>query len=66
MEFRELNHNGKSLLEMYKSVSVRIFNGRLVGDTSGRFTRFSIYQNVDVTDKLPGLIDYAVSNVNLL
>ena len=38
----------------------------LVGDISGRFTRFPVYQNVDVTDKLPSVIDYAVSNVNLL
>ena len=66
MEFREFNHNGKLLLEMCKSVSARILNGRLRGDTSGRFTRFPIYQNVDVTDKLPSVIDYAVSNVNLL
>ena len=66
MEFRKVNHNGKLPLEMCKSVSARILNGRLVGDTSGKFTRFSIDQNIDVTDKLPSVIDYAVSNVNLL
>ena len=53
MEFREVNHNGKLLLEMCKSVSARILNGRLCGDTSGRFTRFPIYQNADVTDNYP-------------
>ena len=66
MEFREVNHNGKLLLEMRESVSAGILNERLISDTSGRFTRFPIYQNVDVTDKLPSAIDYAVSNVNLL
>ena len=66
MEFPEINYNSKLLLERCKSVSARILNGRLVGDTSGRFTRFPVYPNVDVTDKLPSLIDYAVSNVNLL
>ena len=40
VEFCEVNHNGKLLLEMCK--------------------------NVDVTDKLPSVSDYAVSNVNLL
>ena len=55
MEFRVVNHNGKLLLELCKSVSARILNGRLVGDTSGRFTRLPIYQNVDVTDKLYGV-----------
>ena len=53
MEFREVNHNGKLLLEMCKSVLARILNGRLCGDTSGRFTRFPIYQNADVTDNYP-------------
>ena len=53
MEFREVNHNGKLLLEMCKSVSARILNGRLCGDTSGRFTRFSIYQNADVQIRYP-------------
>ena len=48
MEFREVNRNGKLLLQMCKSVSARILNGRLVGDTSGRFTRLPIYENVDV------------------
>ena len=65
MEFRKVNHNGKLLLEMCKSVSARILNGRLIDDTSGRFTRFPTYQNVDVTDKLLSVIDYSVSNVNL-
>ena len=51
---------------MCKSVSARIHNGRLVGDTSGRFTRFPIYQDVDVTDKLPRVTDYAISNIHLL
>ena len=51
---------------MCKSVSARIPNGRLVGDTSDKFTRFPVYQNVDVTNKLTSVIDYAVSNVNLL
>ena len=66
MEFCEFNHNGKLLLEMCKSVSARILDGRLASDTSGRFIRFPICQNVDVTDKLPSVIDYAVSNVTLL
>ena len=51
---------------MCKPASARMLNRTLVGDTSGRFTRFAIYQTVDVTDKLPSVIDYAVSNVNLL
>ena len=38
MEFRELNKNGKSLLDLCKTVSVRIAYGRVVGDESGRFT----------------------------
>ena len=66
MKFCEVNHNGKLLSVMRKSVSARILNGKLVGDTSVRFTRFPTYQNVDVTDQLPSVIDYIVSNVNLL
>ena len=66
MEFLEVNHNGKLLLEICKLVLARILNGRFVGDISGRSTRFSIYRNVDITDKLPNVIHYVVSIVNLL
>ena len=38
VEFREVSHDGKFLLEICKSVSARILNGRLVGDSSARFT----------------------------
>ena len=50
MEFRDLNKNGKALLDLCKTVSVRIVNGRVVGDESSRFTRFPMNQNQNDSD----------------
>ena len=59
MEFRELNKNGKALLDLCKTVSVRIVNGRVEGDESGRFTRFPMNQNPNNSDDFyPSVLDY--------
>ena len=39
MELRELNQNCESLIDMCKSISVRLVNGRVAGDNCCKFTR---------------------------
>ena len=63
MELRELNQNGKSLIELCKSTSVRIVNGRVTGDNCGKFTRFPIYESANYQ---PSVLDYALSDTVLL
>ena len=63
MELRELNHNGKSLIRMCKSMYVRILNGRVAGDNCGKFTRFPIYERAN---EEPSVIDYALSDTEFL
>ena len=66
MEFRELNKNGKALLDLYKTVSVKIVNGRAVCDESGRFTRFPMNQNPNNSDDFyPSVLDYTISDPTL-
>ena len=38
LELRDINQNGRFLLEICKSITVRILNGRTFGDTIGNFT----------------------------
>ena len=67
MGFRELNKNGKALLDLCKTVSVRIVNGRVVDDESGRFTRFPKNQNPNNSnDFYPSVLDYTISDPTLL
>ena len=67
MEFRELNKNGKALLDLCKTVFVRIVNERVVGDESGRFTRFPMNQNPNNSyDSYPSILDYTISDPTLL
>ena len=63
MELKELNQNGKSLIEMCKSMSVRILNGRVAGDNCGKFTRFPIYERAN---EEPNVTDYALSDTEFL
>ena len=63
MELRELNQNGKSLIELCKSTSVRIVNGRVIWDNCGKFTRFPIYESANYQ---PSVLDYALSDTVLL
>ena len=63
MDLRELNQNGKSLIELCKSTSVRIVNGRVIGDNCGKFTRFPIYESANYQ---PSVLDYALSDTVLL
>ena len=64
MEFRELN---KASLDLCETVSVRIVNGRVVGDESGRFTRFPMNQNPNSSDDFyASVLDYTISDPTLL
>ena len=63
MELRELNQNGKSLTELRKSTSVRIVNGRVIGDNCGKVTRFPICGSAHYQ---PSVLDYALSDTVLL
>ena len=56
MEMKNLNQNGKLLLDICKSVSLRILNGRTSGDLTGRFTRYPIYYGQNETNPLPSVI----------
>ena len=64
MEMKNLNQNGKLLLDICKSVSLRILNGRTSGDLMGKFTRYPIYYGQNETNPLP--IDYASGNHDIL
>ena len=59
MELKKLNPNGESLINMRKSVPVRIVDGRVAGDNCGKFTRFPI--NDSANDE-PSVLDYALSD----
>ena len=64
VELKELNQNVKSLIEMCKSMSVRILNGRVAGDNCGKFTRFPIYERAN--NEEPSVIDYALFDTEFL
>ena len=66
MEMRNLNQNGKLLLDICKSIPLRILNGRTSGDLMGRFTRYPIYYGQNETNPLPSVIDYALGNHDIL
>ena len=55
------NEQGKLILDLCKSNSLRILNGRLNGDTSGKFTRYP-----KRTNENPSTIDYALCGEALL
>ena len=63
MELRKLNPNGELIIDMCKSVSVRIVNGRVAGDNCGQFARFRIY---DSANDQPSVLDYALSDTAVL
>ena len=66
-EVRNINQNGRLLLEMCKSIPVRILNGRTFGDTIGirNFTRYPIYNSQNESQSLPSVIDYALADPSL-
>ena len=55
------NEQGKLILDLCKSNSLRNLNGRLSGDTSGKFTRYP-----KRTNENPSTIDYALCGEALL
>ena len=63
MELRKLNPNGESLIDMCKSVSVRIVNGRVAGDNCGQFTSSPIYDSANYQQSV---LDYALSDTAFL
>ena len=64
-EVRNINQNGRLLLEMCKSIPVRILNGRTFGDTNGNFTRYPIYNSQNESQSLRSVIDYALADPSL-
>ena len=62
LEVRNINQNGRPLLEMCKSIPVRILNGRTFGDTIGNFTRYPIYNSQNEPQSLPNVTDYALAD----
>ena len=62
MEMKNLNQNGKLLLDICKSVPLCILNGRTSGDLMGRFTRYPIYYGQNETNPLLSVIDYALGD----
>ena len=57
LEVRNVNHNGRLLLEMCKSIPVRTLNGRTFGDIIGNFTRYPIYNSQNESESLPSVSD---------
>ena len=64
-EVRNIHQNGRLLLEMCKSIPVRILNGRTFGDTIGNFTRYPIHNSQNKSQSLPSVIDYALADPSL-
>ena len=62
LEVRNINQNGRLLLEMFKSIPVRILNERTFGDTIGNFTRYPIYNSQNEPQSLPNVTDYALAD----
>ena len=65
-EVKNLNQNSKLLLDICKSVPLRILNGRTSGDMIGRFTRYPIYYGKNETNPLPSVINYALGNHDII
>ena len=61
MDGHTIDSQGKLILEICKNSRLRILNGRTVGDTSGKYTRYP----VNIFDK-PSVIDYALCSESLL
>ena len=61
MDDHIIDAQGKLILEICKNSTLRILNGRTIGDTSGKFTRYP----VNLFDK-PSVIDYAICSQSLL
>ena len=62
LEVRNIHQNGRLLLEMCKSVPVRILNGRTFGDTIVNFTKYPTYNYQNESQSLPSVIDYALAD----
>ena len=56
MDDHPIDVQGKIILDLCKSTSLRILNGRTPGDINGQFTRYSSRN----TDDKPSVIDYAL------
>ena len=65
MKTRNINHNGKLLIDMCKAVPLRILNGTTTGDSFGTFTRYPIYNGQNEIP-LPSVIDYALQDRDIL
>ena len=65
LEVRNIHQNGRLLLEMCKSIPVRILNGRTFGDTIGNFTRYPIYNSQNESQPLPSVTNYALADPSL-
>ena len=61
MDKNPIDQQGKKILELCKYSSFRILNGRVRGDTSGKFTRYPLN-----TRDSPSLIDYALCTPSLM
>ena len=58
----EPNKNGNALLDFCKTTSLRIVNGRVLGDLSGATTCLADRSDIDV---LPSTIDYFLASASL-
>ena len=56
-----IDSQGKIILDLCKTSSLRILNGRTTGDIKGHFTRYPI----NLCDR-PSVIDYALCSATLL
>ena len=61
MDLHPLDQQGKRILETCKNMSLRILNGRVTGDETGKFTRYPKHCR-----ESPSTIDYALCSTDTL
>ena len=61
MELKENNKNGNCLINLCRTVSLRLLNGRSFGDSFGRFTRYPLKDS-----ELPSVIDYSLVDTEII
>ena len=61
LDAHPIDEQGKIILDLCKSCSLRILNGRTTGDVNGRLTRYPNKPNEN-----PSLIDYAICGESLM
>ena len=57
-----IDQQGKIIIELCKSSSLRILNGRTLGDKNGQFTRYPLNK----PNENPSTIDYALSGISVI